>query len=533
VSEQAVQPDGPTITARTSSAQLRMLRSDATRYLCAGTYLDSEFRDAALQELLGQKNRAVAPSYSTDVVPVVRHALNARRRQVVRDAVLTGVVVLLLLLQGRNLLAFAAIGVAVLLAVRAVRALVGLRFGTALALLPPIVIALLVSALLLESNANLFASLTGSSSYDPLPSVQSFAGWSLFVFAVLLGGAWAAVVVERLANRQAILDQLTTEKFTPDHSPPEPPAHRARLRYIADAQTGNVTYYRSTAADRPFVGAGETGAPWTPAVPLVQSDQETGRAPMTTETLQDAISLALARLNASDSESDGPENEISVQSRLVTPGTLKRDDLLLDSVTGLPRPRITHAEMHQLAEAETTGTHQYLSVRMAPRRGSYEIWVFLRCQVEAKTLYLELISSFVPPIRAAYREIDHYSELDNTVIVRTAVGALLELPQLLIRAPLRLLRIAIGSNPQSQDVSSRLRHLVAASPTDYGAHAGVRELAVEEQAEDYLSKLAVQRQIHLIERNIVETVAASMEQAGFATDEFRTRAQTIHDGSVR
>jgi hypothetical protein len=189
--------------------------------------------------------------------------------------------------------------------------------------------------------------------------------------------------------------------------------------------------------------------------------------------------------------------------------------------------------MRQLAEAEKTGTNQYLSVRMAPRRGSYEIWVFLRCQVQAKMLYLELISSFVPPIRAAYREIDQYSEPDNIVILRTAFGALIELPGLLLRAPLRLLRIAIGSNPQTQNLGGHIRNIVATSPTDYGAHAGVRELGVEEESEDFLGNLAVQRHIHLIERHIVETIAASMEQSGFATDEFRSRAQTILDGSVR
>jgi hypothetical protein len=523
VSEQAVQPDGLAGPAPTSSAQARMQRSDSTRYLCAGAYLDAEFRDAALQELLGQKDRAVAPAYTTDAVPIVRHALNARHRQVVRDAVLTGILALLLVLEGRNLLAFVAIGFAFLWAARALRALVSLRFATAVALLLSALVAVLVATMLLESNSSLFSSLTGSNSYDAPSSLTSFAGLAVGIFVVFLGGAWAAIIIERLVNRQTILDELTPTKFAPNASPPEPPAHQARITYIAQAQTGNVTYYPSTATDRPFVGAGEPGTPWTLAVPLVPAEDVTDRISMTTESLQDAVSLALARMQ-------GPD-DLSIQGRLVTPGTLKTNDGLLDPANGLPRPRISHREMRRLAEAETTGTNYYLCVRMAPRKGAYEIWVFLRSEVQAQTLYLELIGSCVAPVRAAYRDIDEYAAPDQMVILRTALGALLDLPGLLLRAPLRLLRLAFGANPQTHDFRSMLRNLVATSRADHGAHAGVRELGVE--SEDFLGALATQRHINLIERQVIETIAASMEQSGFVADEFRRRAQTILDGSVR
>ncbi|MFD0312870.1 hypothetical protein [Streptomyces flavalbus] len=59
--------------------------SNATRLLCAGTYLDPLYRKAVIRELLTHRYRVVAPSYGYDAVPVLAHALAAaglRRQQV-------------------------------------------------------------------------------------------------------------------------------------------------------------------------------------------------------------------------------------------------------------------------------------------------------------------------------------------------------------------------------------------------------------------------------------------------------------------
>ncbi|MEU6665300.1 hypothetical protein [Streptomyces sp. NPDC046727] len=68
--------------------------SDATRLLCAGTYFDPVYRAAVIRELLTHRYRVVAPSYGYDAVPVLAHALAARRLQRVRLAVLAAGAVL-------------------------------------------------------------------------------------------------------------------------------------------------------------------------------------------------------------------------------------------------------------------------------------------------------------------------------------------------------------------------------------------------------------------------------------------------------
>ncbi|MEU1010110.1 hypothetical protein [Streptomyces sp. NPDC005890] len=62
--------------------------SNATRLLCAGTYLDPVYRAGVIRELLTHRYRVVAPSYGYDAVPVLAHALAARRLQRIRLAVL-------------------------------------------------------------------------------------------------------------------------------------------------------------------------------------------------------------------------------------------------------------------------------------------------------------------------------------------------------------------------------------------------------------------------------------------------------------
>ncbi|MEU6506873.1 hypothetical protein [Streptomyces sp. NPDC046942] len=78
--------------------------SDATRLLCAGTYLDPEYRATVIRELLTHRFRVVAPSYGYDAVPVLAHALAARRLHRARLAVLGAGLGVTLVLMGAGVL---------------------------------------------------------------------------------------------------------------------------------------------------------------------------------------------------------------------------------------------------------------------------------------------------------------------------------------------------------------------------------------------------------------------------------------------
>ncbi len=52
--------------------------SEASRLLCAGTYLDAGYRDRVIEELYLHEQRVVAPSLGFDAARVLAHALRAR-----------------------------------------------------------------------------------------------------------------------------------------------------------------------------------------------------------------------------------------------------------------------------------------------------------------------------------------------------------------------------------------------------------------------------------------------------------------------
>lgn len=66
---------------------------ETTRRLCAGVYLDHEFRDTVLRDVLHDPYHRVAPSYGFDLVPVAAHAWRAWCLETIQH---TGVLTILL-----------------------------------------------------------------------------------------------------------------------------------------------------------------------------------------------------------------------------------------------------------------------------------------------------------------------------------------------------------------------------------------------------------------------------------------------------
>jgi hypothetical protein len=87
-------------TAETNST------SNATRLLCAGAYLDDTYRRAVIHELFVEQYRHIAPSYGYDVVPVLGHALAARRLRLLQSALVLAALLLFFLLMISGLIDF-------------------------------------------------------------------------------------------------------------------------------------------------------------------------------------------------------------------------------------------------------------------------------------------------------------------------------------------------------------------------------------------------------------------------------------------
>ena len=69
----------------------------ASRRMCAGTYLDSEFRDQLLHDVYNARSRRVAPSYGYDIAPVLAHAWRAWRLEMMQHALVLLIFLLVLI----------------------------------------------------------------------------------------------------------------------------------------------------------------------------------------------------------------------------------------------------------------------------------------------------------------------------------------------------------------------------------------------------------------------------------------------------
>jgi hypothetical protein len=90
LAQQQWAPEGATNRDAVPKDGRRRHRSDdaATRYLCAAVTLSPTVRQKALDSVLEEEHRAVVTTPGVDLVTVLKYALAAHRRQVIRDIVL-------------------------------------------------------------------------------------------------------------------------------------------------------------------------------------------------------------------------------------------------------------------------------------------------------------------------------------------------------------------------------------------------------------------------------------------------------------
>lgn len=239
-------------------------RDTATRRLCAGTYLDREFRQRLLRDIYNSRKRRVAPSYGYDLVQVLRHAWRAWWLELARDAIAVTLFVAAAMTAPLGTLLMVGL-VAVWYALRACwRVLVdacrmlrerrsydyvrSVRFRAKLAACGLLGSAIVVGGTVLAMRLN----PQGSRLRDDLTQI----GLLVAVFVLLY--AVAGIV------RQWQLDRLH------DPSAVKGDPRSRRLRTLRTQQDHPVTIYSGY---RPFVGSGLEGRRWSFAQPIIRKKE--------------------------------------------------------------------------------------------------------------------------------------------------------------------------------------------------------------------------------------------------------------------
>ncbi|MFD9885950.1 hypothetical protein ACFWZT_31345 [Streptomyces alboflavus] len=498
----------------------------ATRRLCAGVYLDPEFRDAVLHRVYNARKRRVAPSYGYDLVPVVTHAWRAWWLATVGDAVLLTLccaAVLLYplpaLLAAVVLIDIGLVAALVTYATRSVRAF-GHRYADAPDPAPDT-----------EEDADtprwrrtlgydlVIAALV---TVGVVAGVRGSAGDGVFLTAAAIALTLCAVLAVL-----GTLRQLAVNRLRAHGTDPRRPRSRGRLAVIESQQRHPLVVYSGAS---PFVGSGSGLRTWSFAQRLIEAkplgvdkDVEFEKKPFATRELVEELRRAITAL---DTEED-PETRLPglrVLDSLFVEGRYARgyaDDLEPAARAGLVE-RI-------LDRPQETARH-YLTCQVESWGGEVVTTVFVHVSLQGRTMYIEFSSRALAPTRLAYQVVDTIGGTGTLATLRAAAlhgGRIRDIalaPLRLLRAPLPLLG-ALGAG--SDATVAQLKR-----GRDVGADCSARELAAIGADENYFQTFDVVKHLKIIEQRLLSTVGDYLTERGVDTSEFRRRATAILNNGV-
>ncbi|MFF4156306.1 hypothetical protein [Streptomyces sp. NPDC001678] len=533
--------------------------SEATRLLCAGTYLDIEFRRRVIEELVEHEERPIAPSLGVDVVPVLTHALRARGQDTLTA------LLLLALWVGFIAVDFAS----------APEGADGTPFAGLWSFSYAVVCLLhwgahaaagRGSAVYVVDRRTLREALQGSGAQRALRALLpglpliTLAYWLFALWALSQGaGNWAGIIFPLLlvvpvwmhrARVAAVMrEQLSRKAFAEEDRPlPDSAYHRRIARSIDREQYAGLTIYDPS---RPFIGMGVPYEPWSFALELKRGKEPPSASHATANGATNGVTDGVAG-GASSGASHGvaggaagapftgrtvvelirPRLEALRQAAAAT----SRDrlkDLEIDEFVYLPvgpqRPMVSYDErtvrMH-LAEAVNEGgeaRRYFLRVRVGAWDEQVVVSVLVRVHTQGGMLVLEVVPHVLTPIRAEFRAVDVIASRGEEDMLRDGLRALLTAPAAGFASAVSTVRSGV----------SGFRTWLAdprRSAPDGPAHS-VRELASAKEI-SLFQEMDVSRYVKTVQDRIASGVREALRSQGYETDRFEQQIVQISEGAI-
>ena len=497
------------------------VRDEVTRYLCAAVHMEDALAAKAIAEYLVEDTRTVPPLPGFDVAAVVREAVAARQRQRIRDGLLLGLVVLLLL---------TALPLVVLWVLSAALVMiVGARFGPGLRLVAAIMSAG-VGALSLLAALGL-GQVLGAVGFPGLGAL------SVLVVLLVLSVLGVLAVDEHWVDR-IVRGHCREGVFVPNAAdmPANDPVrawrtlgharYRRQLVRLA-AAAASVARPRFNTADvvvhrhwKPFVGAGEMVRDEVMALPLEPDDDHSANGHAGSPTtfrpseLHDHVTAEMARLRDSASLSPGGRlAELSVLEQVFVPaeqlvrgrGTTLRHRLLPD-LRRPPLPTLPLPEARRLADEPEESARYYRCYRIEAWDRDLSTSTYLTLGTDSRTLYIEWTHCVLLPIDDRYRAADRPAETDP---FRRAFEAAVVLPMTLPQRVVTLFR-RFSPLPFEHD---------RVAPDRYGAGESVRESAATVRADVFFQDADAVRYLQLVEQTMFRAIASFLADRGWSPED--------------
>ncbi|MFY1676663.1 hypothetical protein [Streptomyces sp. WMMC905] len=522
--------------------------SEATRFLCAGNYLDTSFRDRVLDELDLNAQRVVAPSLGIDAARVHAHALRARRAETSWSRRILGLWFLASLFAspGTTVLLFAGFPLWLAKLVRgsardpagwrgAVSAV--LRWSGRLLLgLTMVGIALGVTGVLRPESDSSSAPASPSPStgfrvesdspaLDPdllsdLALVVELQSW---VLLALFAGVAALLAWQRSQFARVMAAELSPDHFAQLQTDPAElsggkKAGERRTLIRAEQHSPLIMYNESN----PFCGAGRALDTWVLAVEL-RPDPSKPRQPISNRAVLERVRPMLEALRLPAEAASHP-----VRDRL---RTLEIDECVFLPAEGLEDrrdapygPEDFEEHRAQAVEEGAERRRHFLRVRVGGWEEELVVTVFVRIHTQGRMLMLEIAPHVLAPVRADFREADRLAHrFRNNGRVGRAAWALGRVPcspfdsvAVLWRAFLDIWRKWTGG------------YEVALAE---GPAVSVRELAGADTL-SLFQDMDSSRYLKGVQDRIANGVRLALSDAGYQTGEFVQKIVNISQGAV-
>ncbi|CAM5259328.1 hypothetical protein GCM10010329_05150 [Streptomyces spiroverticillatus] len=521
--------------------------SEASRLLCAGTYLDGGYRDAVIEELYVHEERVTAPSYGFDAARVLAHALRARRIELVWAG---GTVVLWVLASvlTDGLFLF-------LLFPCVVLALATLLRGSARSPEP----ARLIPALLLRwYGRGVFAWtllwLVARAFDDPESSEKSWLDDALAKVEDVFGGllntldgmgtpalhiesrsVWVALVflaalavtagVQRLQFARILAKELNPLEFVrrdEDRAEAESgaigPRSRRMRALVAAEQTSPVIMYGT---EDPFCGAGAPVDTWELAVELKPREGVMPH-PLDNRTILAKVVPLVTALRVPSVHGDAVVDrlrELTVDECVFLPALNAGSFASTQGDPVFVRDGLTAS----VEEGGETRRH-FLRIRVGGWGEEVVVTVFVRVHTQGGMLMLEIAPHVLPPIRPQFLAgtLQAHRYADGNALVRIA-GGLADTPSAPVRALITLVR---GAN-------SGVRLLTGGQGAEprTGPGFSVRERAATGRL-SLFQDMDVSRYLKSIQDRVANGVKQALYEAGWQTGDFEQKVINVSDGGV-
>ncbi|MFK4101468.1 hypothetical protein ACI2L1_15565 [Streptomyces sp. NPDC019531] len=531
--------------------------SEATRLLCAGTYLDSGYRDRVIEQLHLNEQRIVAPSLGLDAARVLAHALRARRQELMWAGLILGLWVIGVPLTGGLLFVF--LGPSLMLAVaswirgkgpnpplyRRVPAFL-LRWWGRLTFATLLIVALVVA---FGGGDDSSSSYGGSSSFgdsygygDSYGSYGDSTDLSDLLFpdfdgvGALVGPAqaWLVVVVFALiagcvaAQRgqfaRAVGAELSPERFPDAAGDPAERAEGQRFQRLKERirieQHAPLVMYHEK---RPFCGAGAAYETWVLAVELRPDETKKEQLPLNNRAVLEKIRPLLEQLRL-PSEFAGH----TVRDRL---RWLEIDECVFLPAEGLRRreeapyhPQAFEDHRARAVEEGAEKRRHFLRVRVGGWEEELVVTVFVRVHTQGRMLMLEIAPHALMPVREDFKDADRaaHTYRHNNVLGKAA-WAVARVPGSAARSLVTL----------GKGVAYAWKLLTGgyAGALPDGPALSVRELGSMDYG-SLFQEMDAYRYLRSVQDRVAHGVLTALAESGYQTGEFVQKIVNISSGGV-